>query len=76
MTSISIDLGSEDRTTLTISQPHYFHNNDRIKIDDQSNKYRTRVIQVIDNYSVEIKTFIRPSKGVAKHNRRMKSNEH
>lgn len=70
---IGMDLSKgDDTTSLTIYPQHFFKEGDKVKIFPQTNKIRFVVDRIINNSTVTIKSFIRPSRGYAKHVRRIK----
>lgn len=57
---IGIDKASgSDRTIIGTSSPHYFRGDESIRLAGQSNRYRTKVSQVLTATTAELKTFVR-----------------
>lgn len=72
--ALAIDMGDPagDQTTLTFARPELWWEGAPIRLRDQTNRERTVVVAVLSLTTVQIKTFIRPSRGFARHNRRVK----
>ena len=67
-----IDLASgPDKTVLTFRHPHCLFEGDRLTLIKAPNSHRHYVASVLNKMAVEIGLHIRPSRGFAKHRRRM-----
>lgn len=73
-TFIGLDLRNPEGPTivLTFANPHRARVGQAVILADQTNRCRTFVTKIVTDLSFEIKTFIRPSRGFARHNRRIK----
>lgn len=73
--NVALDIGlSPDKIILTVFQENMFRLGDKIEFWKKPNSCRTIVVKILGLTHYEIKTFVRPSRGYAKHIRRIKSN--
>lgn len=78
MKFVGLDLAdpNSERTILLGSLPAGLKIGQQVSMPGMSNRHRTLIVDILGSHSVQVKTFTRPSRGWARHTRRLKQEGH